>query len=385
MSNWPAAGSLYRVTLLIFLLVMGTAAETVAQDPTAEIQQASIDQVIEQLGADTFAARQQAMREIVQRDVEAVEPLKLAAIESSGDSEKQMRAVAVIARLAVAGEQECQRAARNALTELIASEDQNLRTFALASQSRLSEVMHDVAIAQLRELGAEVDSSTYREGQRQVTRYEVTIDEKWKGKLDDFNLTSLISRMDHLNLFGPEITDEVIDQVAGANLRTLRIKRSSITNAAIDRIRKIDSLRRLDIYYSDIDDGCVDDLGAMTQLRQIRLWGTKISPENTGTLAQRLDIRISISNGAFLGIQYERNEQLLRLTRVVKDSAAERGGLQVGDVIVYFSDREITELRDFGLAIQARRAGDKVKTVVQRDGKEVELEIELGQFPDRDR
>ncbi|MGI9515772.1 MAG: PDZ domain-containing protein [Pirellulaceae bacterium] len=374
------------IAMVFGILLVASNLPAVAQTLEEDLRSADVEHVVQMLGADTFAERQAAMQEVINRDLEAVEPLRQVALQNESDPEAQMRAVAVLARLAVVGEQECQTAARAALTELIASDDSNLRKFAGAAQSRLSEAMHDVAISQLRKFGADVDSSTYRDGQKQVTRYELTIDENWTGELEDFSLASLVSRMDHLNLYGEQITDEVIDRVSAASLRTLVVKRASISNAAIDRIRKIDSLRTLYIYYCDIDDDCVEDLATMDQLRQIRLYGTKISRNRVGQLARGLGIQIDLRNGAFLGIYYNSDQdEPLQITRVVQGSAAEKGGIRTGDIVTYFGDRDITSASEFGAAIQACHPGDTVTALVQRDDKEVELQIELGRFPDRDR
>ena len=65
------------------------------------------------------------------------------------------------------------------------------------------------------------------------------------------------------------------------------------------------------------------------------------------------------------------------LSGVAKDSPAAKGGLQGGDVIVRLGESAVTGLEDFDSALRKFKAGDRVPVVVQRDGAEVTLEVEL--------
>jgi hypothetical protein len=56
---------------------------------------------------------------------------------------------------------------------------------------------------------------------------------------------------------------------------------------------------------------------------------------------------------------------------------AEAAGLQAGDIIVQFGDEKLTSLQGLTDVLRRSKAGDKVKLVVLRDGKTVELEATL--------
>jgi len=58
-------------------------------------------------------------------------------------------------------------------------------------------------------------------------------------------------------------------------------------------------------------------------------------------------------------------------------SPADKGGLKGGDVIVRLGESKIANLEDFDSALRKYKIGDKVKVVVKRGGKEVELEVTL--------
>ena len=63
---------------------------------------------------------------------------------------------------------------------------------------------------------------------------------------------------------------------------------------------------------------------------------------------------------------------------VRKDSPAERGGLKQGDVIIEFDGRTFPDLIDFRSYVFNMEIGKLVPVVVKRDGREVELTLEVG-------
>jgi hypothetical protein len=66
------------------------------------------------------------------------------------------------------------------------------------------------------------------------------------------------------------------------------------------------------------------------------------------------------------------------LSGVSKDSPAARGGLRGGDLIVRLGESTITGLEDFDSALRKHRAGETVDVVVRRDGRDVTLQVKLG-------
>jgi S1-C subfamily serine protease len=58
-------------------------------------------------------------------------------------------------------------------------------------------------------------------------------------------------------------------------------------------------------------------------------------------------------------------------------SAAERAGVQAGDILQQLGDTRIANINDFENALRKHKPGDKVKLVVKRGDKTVELEATL--------
>jgi len=67
------------------------------------------------------------------------------------------------------------------------------------------------------------------------------------------------------------------------------------------------------------------------------------------------------------------------ISGVTKGSPAEKGGLLAGDIIIQVGDSKIGSLEDFDSALRKHKGGEKVPVVVRRAGKEVTLEVTLGE------
>ena len=65
---------------------------------------------------------------------------------------------------------------------------------------------------------------------------------------------------------------------------------------------------------------------------------------------------------------------------VIKGGPAEKAKIQAGDVVLKFDGRDVTEMRRLPRLVADTEVGKKVPVVVWRDGKEVRLEVAVGQL-----
>jgi len=70
------------------------------------------------------------------------------------------------------------------------------------------------------------------------------------------------------------------------------------------------------------------------------------------------------------------------VNRVMEGSAAEKGGMQRGDVIIRFGDHEVKGVIDLQDVVARTEPGKTVKVVVIREKKEVPLSIKLAEMPE---
>ena len=98
-------------------------------------------------------------------------------------------------------------------------------------------------------------------------------------------------------------------------------------------------------------------------------WDRLVSGELWGNLPGR----------PFIGVRGSETSDDSIVTEVVEGGPAEKAGIQPGDRIVKFGDREITTFEQLVLAVGVRRPGEKVSVIVQREDDRVEVEVEVGQ------
>ena len=70
------------------------------------------------------------------------------------------------------------------------------------------------------------------------------------------------------------------------------------------------------------------------------------------------------------------------VSQVLKDSPAEKAGIQAGDVILSFNGEEIEESAELPQVVGLLAPGTKADAKVMRDGKEKTLTVEIGELPD---
>lgn len=78
----------------------------------------------------------------------------------------------------------------------------------------------------------------------------------------------------------------------------------------------------------------------------------------------RYGVKVSVDEGIYV-------------SKLTNGGPAQKAGIQVGDVIVKFDDDQITTYKSFLTALYSKRAGDSVQVVVNRDGTEKTLTVQL--------
>lgn len=83
----------------------------------------------------------------------------------------------------------------------------------------------------------------------------------------------------------------------------------------------------------------------------------------------------------WLGVQIKLENDKIVVVGAQADSPAEKAKLQENDVIKKFGDKEPKDLQEFVDEVGSKKPGDKVTLVIERDGKEMKIEIKLGKRP----
>ncbi len=94
------------------------------------------------------------------------------------------------------------------------------------------------------------------------------------------------------------------------------------------------------------------------------------------------DVPLRLSaNQAYIGVQLAKQVDGLKILRIVPGSAADRGGLKVGDIIVKLDGRRMADTGELLRTVTGHDVGDKVKIEFRRGGKYKTVTVKLGAVP----
>ncbi|MGN6438020.1 MAG: PDZ domain-containing protein [Agriterribacter sp.] len=86
---------------------------------------------------------------------------------------------------------------------------------------------------------------------------------------------------------------------------------------------------------------------------------------------------------AMLGVYTEKDEKGARITEVVKESPAEKAGLQKGDIITKINSTSVNGPSSLSEAVDELKPGDEIEIVYLRDKKERKIKVKLGEREER--
>ena len=309
---------MYRLAPQVVLILLTV---PVLQAVDGAEQDERVSRAIAQLGANQYADRESASRQLALMGVIAVDQLVHAA--RGNDSEVAARAVDALRAMLRQDDSELSNKAEAAL-ESIAEQG----SLAVAQQAEVALDFFDAAQAvsarkKLEELGA-IFSDTGLSGLR------LEIAEDWKGDSRSLKLVTRLQKVVHVSLFGLQLTE-----------------RDAVT---LGRLRGIE---RLDLYGVGLSDA------AIRQLKQ-RLQETEI------------DIR----KGGKLGIAGMPLQGQCVIAGIQPGSSAEKAGLLPQDVITEING---TAISDFGACtriIGEHKPGEEIAVVIER----IKPDGSVGQF-----
>jgi serine protease Do len=102
--------------------------------------------------------------------------------------------------------------------------------------------------------------------------------------------------------------------------------------------------------------------------------------DNWDRLVNGEDFNSLLSNVAFLGVAPDESSDDARIGRVIPGSAAEKAGIQVGDLILKLDGHELKEYAELPALIRSREPGDEVEIEVRRGEETLKIEATLGRF-----
>ena len=90
-----------------------------------------------------------------------------------------------------------------------------------------------------------------------------------------------------------------------------------------------------------------------------------------------------LGGGGFLGVAFHEDPGAkgVVIADLMPDGPAAKAGLKANDHIVKIDDKEMPDMRAFAEKIGQHKPGDKITLKIERDGKEQEIKVTLGERP----
>lgn len=343
-----------------------------AQKPAAPTKQVrSPDQIAElvrQLEADEFLARETAMLDLVAAGPSAVPALKQAALE--GSLESASRALFVLQRLGLSSNQDVQELARLVLLEIAqAKEHPAAARRAEAALTWLTEQRSVQALADLERLGAKINRNEIFNGFAAEEMIEsIELGPDFKGEEDDLRRLRWLDDVPILTLAGEKVTDSWIARVASLrSLTQLHLYQTKVTDSGLSELENHPSIQQLGVYYVPVTDGILKHLQKMPALHTVKLYGTRVTRETVEELKLERGPTVDHRRGAFMGVGCtDMGDGACMISTVHPDSPAHKAGLLPEDVLIRFADVEVTDFKKLTAEISNLDVSDEVEVEVER-------------------
>ena len=291
------------------------AAEQPLPRPTEEISR-----WIQLLDSNEYWTREEASKRLFRAGQAAITALGDAA--RSPKLEVSTRAVSVLSQFLELDDPQVELAAESILEEIAASRVTSAAARAESALAGYREGRQERSLSKLRELGAHVAASALN---GEIALVQVTIGEGWRGDTQD--------------------------------LATLK---------------RLPSLQRLSIYEDSVDDRALKHLMPLKQLTYLELFGTRISEDGIARLKEKLtSTQIDRRKGGLLGVMGDRSARGggCLVTTVQPGTAADKAGLQPGDVILKFEGKEVTDFDGLTALIATKGGGETVELEIERQSQ----------------
>lgn len=90
---------------------------------------------------------------------------------------------------------------------------------------------------------------------------------------------------------------------------------------------------------------------------------------------------LSRPGSAYLGVGFEPEKDDLKVVEVTKDTAAEKAGVKVGDVLAKVDDVKLEKRADLFAFMRKKKPGEQITLEIVRAGKPMKISVKLGTRP----
>jgi hypothetical protein len=328
-------------------------------------------QWVQELDADEFLARENAMLGLIDAGPAAIAVLKDMP-EPPRSIEAATRITHVLQALGTSPDFDVQEQARAALAELAARKEMpQIARRAAFTLEALNERRAAQSIAELETLGAQIVRGENFNGfslEEYIESIEIGPD--FRGSEQDLRRLKWLPETKVLMFVGPRATDGWLKHAAAMErLSELHLYEAATTDAGLATLANHASLTEIGLYYTPLTDEGLAHLQKLPALNFVKLYGTKATREGVEKFQTASGLaKVDHRNGAFLGVGCMQLDGFCILSTVHRDSPAARAGLEHDDRLVRFGDTKVTDFESLTAEISQRNVGNDVEVEVQRKG-----------------
>ena len=372
------------VLVAMTVLPLAAAPAVPADAPTAAAANApsaaQIQHWIDQLNAERFVDREVATEKLISTGGAAVGPVLAAMAENN--LEVTTRAIYILQELALSGDAAVSDAAHVGLERIAQPRLTPAARRARTTLQRLDLIRQERAIQDLRRLGAGIADRQADRVFGFVEGYTVELGEAWQGRLQDLSRLRWLRDAGELVLQGPQVTDEWLKYVASmSQLPMLTVKRAKVTDEGLKHLAALKELSVLSLVHVPVSDRAIETLRQLQGVDKFRIYGGNLTAAGVDKLRQDLpNSDIDYRRGAFLGVGCQDGAEGCIIYTVRPDSAAEKAGLLMHDVILEYDGQKIADYKTLIALIAANVAGDTVTVKVVREGQTLSKRVTLGEW-----
>lgn len=387
----------YRFPWPAVLLVFGLAAPGWTQQPppngadggnppaaSANASDSSDERPVEywvsQLNSDQFLRREKATRRLVQAGSEAVPAV--VAVLGSGELEVTERAISVLRDIAVNQRPSETGGAWAKLQELSESGVGSQASRASLAVEEIRKQRDQQARRQLAAAGVFIGAADFVVRARSRLVEVVQLEGEWENDLKTLEWLRWVDGIQFARVKGQAVQPEVLRQlIRMPKLHTLSLVDGHLEAETLQALMMMGRIRTLELRYTTVEDELIGRLADLPVRGSLSLMGTGVPEETVEQMRQEQPgVHIEHKQGGFLGVTCTAGFNICQINSVLSGSAAERAGLQTGDVIIGLDDVEVKQFSDLQEAINQHVPGDEVEVKFTRAGTTQSAKVRLGKL-----
>lgn len=334
----------------------------------------------EQLSSNYYLRRETARRKLIQFGDESVEVLEQALVDA--DLETTELAIRALGEIALNQKADDVSGAWEALERIATRRAGSKANRARLAWEEVNVVRSVKAIEEIRAAGIEIGSDEFSIQSSSKESVVLRINSSWNGDLEALKWLRWARKIQFAHLEGPVMTRDVLELVAlMPDLATVMLSDGTLDVEALEALKSFPKIDTLEIRYTHLDEPMADVIMDIPLRASLSLIGTDLPKAKVDAMREKLPgLMIEYKQGGYLGVGGGEANNACVINRVLYGSAAEKAGLQSGDIIVRIDDTPIKTFGDLQDKVSQHYEGDTLTIEYKRHTVPAKTTVVLGKL-----